>query len=345
MVLKVFLTHTPDALAKYYGDDAFSALSQLSTVRTHEFTHVLDAKDLVEQAGDCEIIIADRQTAIGAEVFDSLKSLIATLRCAVDISTIDVAGADRAGVLVTRASAGFIASVAELAIGLMIDLGRGISKAVSSYRTGSEPGTSMGVQLAGSTVGIIGYGAIGRCLGTTCRAFGMTVLAADPFQRIAEPGVRQLDLDQLLEQADFVVCLAAATPQTKGLMNTRTFGSMKAGGYFINLARSSLVDEAALVHALESHRLAGAALDVGSAPDQKPPPALAAHPRIIATPHIGGLTREAVSRQAFDTVRQVAALTAGQIPSGSVNVGSATRLGRIGIATLQSAGPGDDSSY
>jgi len=112
-------------------------------------------------------------------------------------------------------------------------------------------------------------------------------------------------------------------------MDRGAFATMAPGGFFLNLSRGELVDDEALLGALESGHLAGAALDVGRAPDQMPAPALARHPLVIATPHIGGLTPEAARHQAFDTVRQVRALLEGQTPGGAVNLDRARRLGLL----------------
>ena len=128
-----------------------------------------------------------------------------------------------------------------------------------------------------------------------------------------------------------MVCLAVATAETENLMDAAAFARMRRGALFINPSRGNLVDEAALLAALESGHLAGAAMDVGRAPDQMPTPALAAHPRVIATPHIGGLTPQAIEHQAFDTVRQVTALAEGRLPEHAVNAAAAHRLARLGI--------------
>jgi D-3-phosphoglycerate dehydrogenase len=109
-------------------------------------------------------------------------------------------------------------------------------------------------------------------------------------------------------------------------MDAKRFGAMKPGAFFINASRGELVDEAALLRALDSGHLAGCALDVGRAPDQMPSPSLAAHPRVIATPHTGGLTPQAVEHQSRETVAQLAELLAGRMPSGALNAAQATRL-------------------
>ncbi|WP_428246374.1 hydroxyacid dehydrogenase [Ferrovibrio sp.] len=332
--MRILLTHTPAARNNYYGDAALAALSQHGEVLLHEGDEPLTTAALIERAQGCDVIVSDRQTPGEAAVFAALPDLAAFLRCAMDIRTVDLGAASKAGVLVTRATAGFIDSVAELAIGLMVDLARGVSDAVRAYRAGTQPPIRMGIQLSASSLGIIGYGAIGRRLSQLARALGMQVLAYDPYQRIDEPGVRQVALDVLLSHARFVVCLAPANAETEKLMNADRFAAMARGSYFINLARGELVDEAALRDALTSGHLAGAAMDVGRAPDQMPTPSLAALPNMVATPHIGGLTPEAVAHQAFDTVTQVAALAAGTLPPGAVNPAEAHRLSRFGIKTI-----------
>jgi D-3-phosphoglycerate dehydrogenase len=195
----------------------------------------------------------------------------------------------------------------------------------------------MGRELRGATLGVIGYGQISRYLCDLALAFGMRVAVADPYVQVQRAGVRQVPLHTLLGEADFVVCLAAALPETENLMNAAAFAAMKPGAFFVNAARGELLDEAALLHALDSGRLAGCALDVGRAPDQMPTPALARHPRVIASPHIGGLTPEAVEHQALETVAQIDALLQGRLPAGAVNAPRATRLARWGHTVASGA--------
>ena len=325
----VFLTHTPDMLANYYGARALAALKGHATVKLNETGRVLDAKALAEAARGCEIIVSDRQTAGPAELFPLLPDLVAFLRVAIDIRNIDVAAASAHGVLVTHATAGFIASVAEMAVGMMIDCGRDITRSTIDYRSGREAEPRMGRQLKGATLGIIGYGAIGEYLAPLGLALGMRVLVADPYKAVRTSGLAQVALAELLADADFVVCLAIANEETENLMNAGAFAAMKRTAYFINLSRGNLVDEAALAAALAEKRIAGAALDVGRAPDQKPSLALAARSDVIATPHTAGLTPEAAEHQAFDTVGQVADILAGRMPPGAANAEAAHRLARL----------------
>jgi D-3-phosphoglycerate dehydrogenase len=172
---------------------------------------------------------------------------------------------------------------------------------------------------------------IGQYLARLGVALGMTVLASDPHRQVEEPGVRQTSMETLLAESDFVVCLVVANERTENLMNATTFARMKPTAFFINLSRGNLVDEAALEQALDARRIAGAAMDVGRAPDQKPSLRLASRKDVIATPHIGGLTPQAVEHQAFDTVNQARDLIAKRIPPGAVNVSEASRLARLGI--------------
>jgi D-3-phosphoglycerate dehydrogenase / 2-oxoglutarate reductase len=329
---RIFLTHIPEMLTNYYGQRAVNALRELGEVRFNPGADVLDARTLAEAARGCEIIVSDRQTPAPAEFFVQAPDVVAFLRCAIDIRNIDVAAASQAGVLVTQATAGFLASVSEVAIGFMVDLGRNITDSVTAYRTDREPEVRMGRQLNGATVGIIGYGAIGAHLAPICLALGMKVLISDPFKRANDPAFEQVELAALLERSDYVVCLAIANEQTENLMNADAFARMKRSAFFINMSRGNLVDEAALERALDERRIAGAAMDVGRAPDQRPSLLLARRPDVIATPHIAGLTPEAAEHQAFDTVKQVRALVAGNVPSGAVNAAAAHRLVRLGIS-------------
>jgi D-3-phosphoglycerate dehydrogenase len=329
--MRIFLTHVPDMLENYYGPRALSEMRKLGEVRLNETGKVLDAKALAAAAQGCEIIVSDRQTPGPAEFFSLAPDVCAFLRVAVDIRNIDVEAASRAGVLVTRATPGFMASVSEMTIGMMIDLARGVTAATIAYRSGAEAEPRMGRQLGGATVGIMGYGAIARHLAPICLALGMKVLVSDPFVKVEDSRMHQVPLESLLAESDFVVCLVVANEQTENLMNAANFARMKKSAYFINVSRGNLVDEAALAAALERKQIAGAAMDVGRAFDQKPSLDLASRADVIATPHTAGLTPDAIEHQAFDTVRQVAALTAGRLPPGAVNADRAPRLERIGV--------------
>jgi D-3-phosphoglycerate dehydrogenase len=322
---KVLLTHTPQARRQYYGERSLNGLQALAQVVLHEGDDALDAAGLIDAAGDVDIIVADRLTEGSGEIFPRLPKLRAFVRCAVDIRNIDLEAASAAGVLVTRAGPGFVQSVAELAFGFMVDLSRGISRATADYRSGRKPEVVMGRQLAGSRLGIIGYGSIGRYLAQAAKALGMEVLVADPFASVTDAGMHHVSLEDLLAGSDYVVCLAVANEQTENLIGQAALALMKPHAFFINLSRGNLVDEAALSAALREHRIAGAAIDVGRARDQMPTPELARLPNVIATPHIGGLTPPAIESQSLETVRQVEAIINGEVPIGAVNADHWTR--------------------
>ena len=325
-MLKVFITHTPEALTKYYGQKPLSMLRALATVYINKSPAPLSPTDLITVAENCHVIVADRNTIAPAKVFRALPRLCAFVRVAVDISNIDVITASEEGILVTRASPGFVVSVAELVFGFMIDLSRGISYATSSYWKKILPNAVMGQQLSGKTLGIIGYGVVGKKLAEFGKFFEMRVVVHDPHVEIERLDIEQKTLAEVLTSSDFVVCLAAATAGTENLFNASAFKLMASHAFFINVARGSIVDEAALEIALRTGQIAGAAMDVGRAPDQMPSPSLAVLPNVIATPHIGGLTPEAVSHQALETVHQIADIIKGKVPAGAVNEKYAHRL-------------------
>ncbi|MCY7319601.1 MAG: hydroxyacid dehydrogenase [Ramlibacter sp.] len=329
---RIFLTHPDEARRLYYGERALAGLQALGQVSLNTSGHELAVAELIEAAQGCEVIVSYRQTPGAAALFDALPALVAFSRCAIDIRNVDVAAASRQGVLVTQASAGFIASVAEWVVGAMVDLSRQISAASAAYHAGSTPPAAMGRELRGATLGVIGYGQIGRYLCSLGSALGMRVLVCDPYSRVDNENSSQVDLPQLLAQADHVVCLAVATAETENLMDGQAFARMKPTAFFINPSRGNLVDEAALLHALDHGLIAGCALDVGRAPDQMPSPALSRHALVVATPHVGGLTPQAIEHQSLETVAQVAEILQGRAPKGALNAASATRLVRLRAA-------------
>ena len=323
---RILLTHADEARTQYYGDEALARLRELGEVRLNESGQSLSTPELIALARDCQIIVSDRTTEGPAAVFEQLPELVAFVRCAVDIRNVDVGAASAHGVLVTRASPGFIDSVAELAVGFMVELARGVADATIAYRAGAEPPVRMGRQLRGSKLGIIGYGHIGTRLAQLGIALGMQVLVNDPHVQVVEPELTQTDLGTLLVESDFVVILAVATAETENLIGAEELGWMKPTAFLINVARGNLIDEAALETALLEGRIAGCALDVGRAPDQMPSPNLARLPNVVATPHIGGLVPQAIAHQALETTRQVAEIVHGRAPAGAVNPEHASRL-------------------
>jgi len=313
--MKILLTHSPEAMANYYGERALAELRKAGEVILNRQAHSLEGAELIEAARDCELIVSYRQSPGPAAVFEQLPKLRAFLRCAIDIRNVDVAAASKAGVLVTQASAGFVTSVTELVVGFLVDLSRGVTHHATSYHQGKVPTAFMGKELKGSAIGVIGYGAIGREVVHVAEALGMKVLVNDPYAS----NVKSVSLEKLLAESDYVVPLAVATEETENLIGKSAIAKMKRGAYLINVSRGNLVDEAAVESALDSGHLAGFAMDVGRAPDQMPTPRLAARKDVLATPHTAGLTPQAIEHQSMETAAQAAEIVKGRAPKGAVN--------------------------
>jgi D-3-phosphoglycerate dehydrogenase len=323
--LRVFVTHNPEDLEAYYGR-AMTELEAIAEVVTNPLDRDLTTPELVEAATGCDVIVAHRSTPGEAEVFHGLPDLLAFLRCAVDITTIDVDAASANGVLIARAGKSFVASTAELALGLLIDVARNISASTCDYRSGKLPPQRLGHQLAGRTAGIIGYGAIGSYLAGALHAIGMEVIVCDPFLSVDAPAVGQVELAELLARADAVFPLVLADESTRDLIGADELAAMKPGAFLVNVSRGEVVDEQAVAAALDSGRLGGFGMDVGRAGDQRPSAALAAHPDVVATPHLGGLTPENADAQAASSVEHIRAILDGVVPAGAVNADHASRL-------------------
>src|SRR5688500_3734942 len=289
-------------------------MRKLGDVLLHQGDEPLEGDALIAAARDCDLIVSYRQSPAPAAVFERLPRLRAFLRCAIDIRNIDVAAASRAGVLVTQASAGFVTAVSELVVGFLVDLSRGMTRSTEAYHQGRVPQAAMGRELKGSTLGVIGYGAIGKEVVRIGKALGMRVLVHDPYQAVA-----QVALDVLLAESDFVVPLAVASAETENQMDAAALAKMKKGACFINVSRGNLMEEGALEAALDAGHVAGCGMDVGRAPDQMPTPRLAARPDVLATPHTAGLTQPAIEHQSLETVAQAAAIVRGRVPDGAVN--------------------------
>lgn len=326
---KIFLAFAAPARRNYFHEGAIARLRQLGELRLNEADEALSPSALIKAANSCQVIVSDRATCGDAELFAQCRELAVFMRCAVDVRNIDLAAASAQGVLVTHASAGFANAVAEWVLGMMLDLSRHLSASVLCYRSGQLAPVRMGVELRGATLGVMGYGEIGRRLCTLGVALGMHVLVFDPFTRVDETTLEQRDIDSVVAGADYLVCLVPASSATANLMNATRFAQMKAGAFFINAARGELVDEDALLQALDSRHLAGCAIDVGRAADQMPSAKLACHPCVLATPHTGGLTPQAAAHQADETVAQLEALWRGLMPIGALNAPHATRLAKL----------------
>ena len=322
--LKLFLAYTEPEFAGAYQPDMLERLERYVDVVRNHGPDVLTGSALAEAAAGCDLMIAYRSTPCDAQALQAMPQLLAFIRAAVDISTVDVGEATRQGILVTQVTPGFFNAVAELGIGMLVDLARGITR----HRLGPHGGQGVvpqqGRELSGSTLGFIGYGGIARRMCALAQAFGMRAVAYDPL--LADADIPLLTLDAVLRQSDFVVCLAAANAQTRHLINEQTLTQMKRGSFFINLSRGELVDEDALERALDSGHLGGAALDVGTAADQKPSARFIGRADVVLTQHIGSTTAQARAFQTLDSIEQAVSIAQGRSPHGAVNTEAAHRI-------------------
>jgi D-3-phosphoglycerate dehydrogenase len=278
---------------------------------------------LVRQLGGARALIIRNQTRITPELLKTAENLEVIGRAGVGLDNVDLDACRKAGVTVTSTPEQNAISVAELAIGLMISLAREIPAANADTKEGNWNRQRFhGTELYGKTLGIVGAGKIGILAAHRARAFGMNVLAYDPFISrdnvfLADVNAELVPLEELLKRSDFVSSHLPSTPQTTGLLNAAVFTQMKPTAYFINTSRGEVVDEAALLAALQSKKIAGAALDVR----QTEPPTigeLEKLPNVLLMPHIAALTHEAQTRVTNAICEDVARVLDGHPPLNAV---------------------------
>lgn len=292
---KVLICDSVDAQAV----DAMRAAGVVVDVRD---TITLD--ELGQVIGDYDGIVVRSRTKVRAPLLENPGNLKVIIRGGVGLDNIDVAVAESKGIKVFNTAGASSNAVAELALALMFSLARSLAWADASMKAGKwEKKKLEGTEIAGKTLGIIGYGRIGRTLAEKARALGMTVVACDPY--INSPDL--VSLDELLVAADYVSLHIPHTPETHNLLGASQFALMKKGSCVVNAARGGTVDEDALYVALVSGHLAGAVLDVFT---EEPPQSeslkkLIALPQVIATPHIGAATVEAQERIGGEIVNLV----------------------------------------
>jgi len=260
----------------------------------------IERAELLDVIGDYDALIVRSATQVDAEVILKGKRLQVIGRAGIGTDNIDVEAATKKGVVVVNAPQSNILSAAEHTMALLLSLARQIPAADASTRSGGwERSRFTGVELHGKTLGILGLGRIGTLVAQRASAFGMRVMASDPYvskARAQQMGIElAASLDELLSQADFITIHLPKTSETKAILGDEQFQKMKPGVRLVNAARGGLVDEEALFRALKDGRVAGAAMDVF---DKEPPvdsPLLALE-TVIATPHLGASTQEAQTK-------------------------------------------------
>ncbi|HXU44026.1 MAG TPA: phosphoglycerate dehydrogenase [Thermoanaerobaculia bacterium] len=278
---------------------------------------------LPELIADADALVVRSATKVTAELMRAGRKLKVVGRAGIGVDNVDVAAATDLGILVVNAPTANLTSATEHSLALLLGLARQIPAADASMKRGEWDRKSfLGVELHGKTLGVVGFGRIGQRVAERAKAFEMKVLAYDPF--LDPAAARRLDveivpLDDLLREADAVTLHTPFTEQTKNLISRERIAAMKRGALLVNCARGGLIDEDALLEALDSGQIGGAAIDVFV----EEPPAdwrLAKHPRVVATPHIGAQTREAQERISAETAQMLLAALEGSMPAAAVNL-------------------------
>lgn len=271
--------------------------------------------ELTREIDAYEALIVRSRTKVTAAVLDAAGRLKVIGRAGVGVDNIDLAAASRRGVIVVNAPQSTTLAVAEQTMALMLALARQVPHADAAMKTGQWLKKELlGVELSGKVLGIIGVGNIGAKVAQLAAAFGMSVLGYDPLlpqEVIRQRGAEAVSLQELYARSDMISLHLPLTPEMRGMLSGQSFGQMKRGVRLVCTARGGIIDETALLGALESGQVAGAALDVFA----KEPPgltALVAHPNVIATPHISAQTVEAQVRAAEDIACEVLSALRGE---------------------------------
>ena len=275
----------------------------------------ISADDLLKVVGEYDALIVRGRTKVTNAVFEAGKKLKVVGRAGVGVDNIDLEAAKAHHVTVVNSPLATTVAVAELTLSLMLSLMREIPRADASMKSGKWLKKEFeGRELYGKTLGVLGFGRIGSAVAARAKAFEMKILAYDPVvsaEEIRARGGEPVSLDDLLKQSDMITMHMPLTSESKHLLNREAFSKMKDGVYIVCAARGGVIDEDALLEALNSGKVAGAALDVFAT---EPPgeTELVAHPHVIDTPHVGAQTVEAQTRAAHDIAEEVLNALAGK---------------------------------
>jgi D-3-phosphoglycerate dehydrogenase len=279
--------------------------------------------ELLAAIADVDAILIRSATKVDAEAIAAAGKLKVVARAGVGLDNVDVSAATKAGVMVVNAPTSNIVTAAELACGLLIAVARNIAPANAALKQGEwKRAKYTGVELAEKTLGVVGLGRIGALVSQRMSAFGMKVVAYDPYvqpARAAQMGVKVVSLDELLEVADFITVHLPKTPETLGLIGEEALRKVKPSVRIVNAARGGIVDEQALYAALKEGRVAGAGLDVYSKEPCTDSP-LFQFDNVVATPHLGASTDEAQEKAGIAVAKSVRLALAGELVPDAVNV-------------------------
>jgi len=293
----------------------------------------LAAEGLAGAIGDYDALIVRSQTQVTAEVIEAADSLKVVARAGIGLDNVDVEAATRKGVMVVNAPQSNIVSAAEHAIALLLAQARNIPRANAALKEGRwERSSFQGVELQGKTLGVVGIGRVGTLVAQRGAGFGMRVIAYDPYvprDRAKEMGVELMPtLEALLVQADFITIHLPRTPDTEGLIGDHELSMVKPGARLVNTARGGIVEEAALVKALEDGRLAGAALDVFDHEPTTDSPLFRLE-NVVVTPHLGASTAEAQDKAGTTVAEMVRLALRGEFVPYAVNVSAGAEVAEI----------------
>ncbi|WP_353816227.1 phosphoglycerate dehydrogenase [Agromyces sp. SYSU T00266] len=282
-----------------------------------------DRPALLAALADANAILVRSATKVDAEAIAAAPKLQVIARAGVGLDNVDIKSATTAGVMVVNAPTSNIISAAELTVGHILSLARHIPAAHSALAQGEwKRSAYTGTELYEKTVGIIGLGRIGALIAARLQAFGVEVIAYDPYitaARAQQLGVQTVSLDELLEQSDFITIHMPKTPETTGMIGAEQLAKMKPTAFVVNVARGGLIDEDALHDALVAKTIAGAGLDVFVQEPPKESPLLAL-PNVVVTPHLGASTDEAQEKAGISVAKSVRLALAGELVPDAVNV-------------------------
>lgn len=283
----------------------------------------LDPSGLLDAVVGAHALIIRSATQVDAGVIDAARDLVVIGRAGIGLDNVDVAAATRRGVLVANAPQSNIISAAEHTMALLLAQARNVAQAHSALVAGRwERSRWEGVELQGKTLGVVGLGRVGALVAQRAAAFGMHLVAYDPFvsaERSRQLGAELLALDEVVRRSDFLTVHLPRTPETIGLIGTDLLGLAKPGLRIVNVARGGIVDEAALAEALDAGTIAGAALDVFSVEPTTSSP-LFSSDKVVVTPHLGASTREAQDKAGLAIAEQVTLALAGHLVPFAVNI-------------------------
>jgi D-3-phosphoglycerate dehydrogenase len=287
-----------------------------------ETAYQLTDGELIKRVSRCSALVVRSETQVTAEILEAGEQLQVVGRAGVGVDNIDLECATRRGIAVVNAPTGNTMAAAEHTIAMLLGLARNIPRADALMKRGEwKRGALMGVEVRGKTLGVIGLGRVGSKVAQRARGLEMRVVAFDPYvshERASILGVELLSFDQVLGQSDFLTLHTPLTGHTRSLIGENELRRIKQGARLVNVARGGLIDEEALLTALESGHIEGVALDVFV---EEPPglTPLVAHPGVVATPHLGASTIEAQAEVAKEVVEQVLAVLRGHPAQYTVN--------------------------